>query len=83
MDRDGLHIGPCWTHPDFRGHGLYPYLLQKIIEDYQNNIDKIYIFASTSNIASQRGIEKAGGRLFAYGYKTKLGIYKISSGIKR
>jgi predicted GNAT family acetyltransferase len=78
MDRKGLHIGPCWTHPDFRGQGLYPYLIKKVMDDYKNAYRNFYMFTSTDNISSQRGIEKAGGVLFAYGYKNKFGIYKIS-----
>jgi GNAT superfamily N-acetyltransferase len=82
MDKNGLHIGPCWTHPDFRGQGIYPYLLRKIVDDDYGSVeraDKYYIFTSTDNISSQKGIEKAGGEIFAYGYKTKLGIYRLSS----
>jgi hypothetical protein len=56
---------------------LYPYLLKKIIEDYKDRIDCFYIFTTSNNISSHRGIVKAGGEVFASGYKTKLGIYKI------
>jgi predicted acetyltransferase len=77
MHKGGLHIGPCWTHPDFRGQGLYPYLLRKIIDDNKNGVDQFYIFAEYNNASSHRGIVKAGGEVFASGYKSKLGIYKL------
>ena len=76
-----IHIGTCWTNPDFRRRGLYNYLLQKICEDYPD--EEIYIFAHKSNVASNNGIKKAGGLPFAEGYKSKLGIYKIGSYISQ
>lgn len=72
-----LHIGPCWTNPDFRRRGLYNYLLNKICFDYPD--EEKYIFAHKLNIASNNGILKAGGLPYAEGYKSKLGIYKIGS----
>lgn len=72
-----IHIGPCWTNPDFRRRGLYNFLLNKICSDYPD--EERYIFANKSNVASNNGILKAGGISFAEGYKSKLGIYKIGS----
>jgi predicted GNAT family acetyltransferase len=77
MTKEGLHIGPCWTHPDFRGQGLFPYLLQKICKDYKDKAEGFYIFTTHDNTSSQRGIKKAGGEMFASGYKTRFGIYKV------
>jgi len=53
-----------WTHPDFRGYGIYPSLLTHICEDLlsQNKISypkDILIDTSCTNIASNRGILKA------------------------
>lgn len=70
-----IHIGPCWTNPDFRRRGLYNFLLNKICSDYPD--EERYIFANKSNVASNNGILKAGGIPYAEGYKSKLGIYKI------
>jgi predicted acetyltransferase len=36
-----------------------------------------YIFCNSNNKASIRGIEKAGGVMFAKGYKSKFGFYRI------
>lgn len=72
-----IHIGSCWTNPNFRRRGFYNFFLNKICTDYPD--EEIYIFAHKSNIASINGIQKAGGISFAEGYKSKLGIYKIGS----
>jgi hypothetical protein len=80
MYEKGLHIGNYWTHHLFRWRGFYPYLLRKIVNDYKNRIDKFYIISSIHNISSQKGIIKAGGYVFASGYKIKYGIYKIMDG---
>lgn len=75
MDKNSIHIGPCYTIDKYRGKGLYPYLLMEIMKD---NLDKnIYIFTEKDNISSQNGIEKAGFIKFADGYKSKLHIYKV------
>ncbi len=26
-----IEIGPCWTHPDYRGYGIYPAVLTWIV----------------------------------------------------
>lgn len=74
--RNCIHIGPCWTNENHRGKGIYPAVLSKICND---NIQKdVYIFTEKKNLASQKGIEKAGFMLFASGIRTKfLGIYKV------
>ena len=72
-----IHIGPCWTNPEFRRRGLYNFLLNKICDDYPD--EEKYIFAHKSNVASNNGILKAGGVPFAEGYKSRFGIYKIAT----
>lgn len=75
-DCRGIHIGPCFTYEEYRGQGLYPYLLQKVILGLKGK-QNFYIFCDERNIASKKGIEKAGFKAFAIGRKTKLGIYVI------
>lgn len=74
----GLHIGPCATKKEYRGRGYYPFLLKKIVSDYSKQYSEFYIFCDKNNIASQRGIEKAGFHKIGIGIKNKLGIYKIT-----
>lgn len=48
----------------------------------QKTLDFESAFAEYNNSSSHRGIAKAGGEMFALGYKSKLGIYKtLKTGI--
>lgn len=54
-------IGPCFTHPDQRGRGLYPWALQRLSAELSSSgARQVWINTRTSNAASVRGIEKAG-----------------------
>lgn len=75
MPKNGFHVGPCVTIKDERGRGYYPYLLSKIVED--NSSRECYMIVNPKNIPSTRGVEKAGFRSFATGYRTRLGRYVI------
>ncbi len=76
--KNSVHIGPCWTHEEYRGKGIYPAVLSKICADYFGK--DIYIFTDIGNIPSQKGIKKVGFKQIGQGYKSKfLGIYKINN----
>lgn len=76
-DYNALHIGPCSTIQEARGKGLYPYLLNYIIEN-NPNIENFYIFANKNNLSSIKGIEKIKRfKFIGYGYKNTLGYYKL------
>lgn len=56
--------GSCYlysflTLPEWRGHGIYPHLLQIIIH-HEQLIDRFWIGYLPDNTASARGISKAG-----------------------
>jgi hypothetical protein len=55
-------IGNCITYNKFKGLGIYPYVLNKIIIHLSKKLNhKIaYIMVSTDNVSSIKGIEKAG-----------------------
>jgi GNAT superfamily N-acetyltransferase len=58
---DGDHY--LWdfvTLPDFRGRGIYPHMLQAIIRAEVTVTERFWIGHDLDNIASARGIEKAG-----------------------
>jgi RimJ/RimL family protein N-acetyltransferase len=56
-------IGNCWTHPDTRGKGIYPFALRQVLQALRDRgIDRVLIETDVENIASRRGIEKAGFR---------------------
>lgn len=54
-----VEIGPCVTDFKHRGKGIYPAVIQSIVKDkgYSNDF---YMIVDENNIASIRGIEKAG-----------------------
>ncbi|MFA6174991.1 MAG: GNAT family N-acetyltransferase [Phycisphaerae bacterium] len=55
------HIATCYTSDDFRGMNIYPTVLQHILcYAAENGIERVYIASLPNNIASIRGIEKAG-----------------------
>lgn len=58
MPKDGIHVGFARTEVNYRGKGYYTILLKYVMKDlFCRNI---YIFTEHDNIASQKGIEKAG-----------------------
>jgi GNAT superfamily N-acetyltransferase len=48
------------TLPDYRGMGIYPHMLQGIIRQELDGAERFWIGHDVDNIASARGIEKAG-----------------------
>ena len=48
------------TLPEWRGHGIYPRLLQYILNHESNENERFLIIHQLSNTASERGICKAG-----------------------
>ena len=53
MNYDGrivklIQLGTVMTDPDYRGRGYARMLMEKIIEDYENKVDGIYLFANDS-----------------------------------
>ena len=66
--RATLHVPPQHrylygfvTHPDWRGRGIYPHVLQAILRTEQQ--EHFWIIHLLENTPSQRGIHKAGFRL--------------------
>lgn len=54
-------IGPCQTAPSFRGNRIYPFVLQQISRSLPG-CDEYWICTNEKNLASIRGVEKAGAR---------------------
>lgn len=53
FDMDGtekhyIQIGTVMTDEDYRGQGLSRYLMQKVIDEYKDKVDGIYLFGSDS-----------------------------------
>ena len=58
MGEQDIEIGPCATRPDYRGVGLYPYVLAEIIKNESQKHGKVFMIVDDKNVASIRGIEK-------------------------
>ena len=79
MNWDDIEIGPCWTSLEYRGQGICTFVLRKIVRDYQNKANHIYMFTDSHNTASKRSILKAGFRHIGNGTKSRLiGRYRIT-----
>jgi GNAT superfamily N-acetyltransferase len=56
---EGTMLGPYWTAPEARGQGLYGRLLAHSLA-ICNRSRPVLVYTSPENLASQRGLEKAG-----------------------
>lgn len=43
-----LQLGTVMTDPDYRSHGLSRWLIEKVLADYQNRVDFVFLFANDS-----------------------------------
>lgn len=60
------YIWDCFTLPAFRRHGLYSALLAHMLNDLEaGSVCRVWIGADQDNVASQRGIARAGFRAAA------------------
>jgi RimJ/RimL family protein N-acetyltransferase len=63
LKADEAEITICATRPDCRGQGLYPHVIQQLSHTLgQAGIKWVLMKTSANNVASQRGITKAGLR---------------------
>ena len=60
LKKEDIEIGPCWTHPDYRGRGIYPYVLAVILRSELSGGGTAYMIIKDTNIPSQHGVSKVG-----------------------
>lgn len=60
LKKNDIEIGPCWTHPQYRGFGIYPAVLSSIIRNELAGGGTAYMIIREDNTASQRGVSKVG-----------------------
>lgn len=77
MQNNDLQVGTCWTIEEYRGQGIYPFVINYIVDNYLKS-NKIFMITRKDNYSSQKGIEKAGFKLYGEGLKKMFGIYKIN-----
>jgi hypothetical protein len=80
MRGDDLEIGPCWTHESYRGRNIYPAVITRILKRFKKEERAFFMLTHRKNVASQKGIEKAGFRSWGRGRKSGwLGIYNVET----
>ena len=71
-------IGLCSTNPVYRGLGLYPYILSQACEFLNKNGKSNAVISTTKkNLASIRGITKAGFSVRSEGYHLNIGGWTL------
>ena len=55
-----IEIGLCFTAMEYRGLGIYPFVLTRIINDELGDGEYAYMIVEDWDEASQKGIEKVG-----------------------
>ena len=61
LEPDEAYVMDCKTFFTFRGKNIYPFVLQRILNDLRTEgVRRVYISCLPSNRASQQGILKAG-----------------------
>ncbi len=75
LGKNDYEIGPCFTYPQYRGKGIYPNVLRHICNSLGNSDTSFYMIVDDANIASVKGIEKAGFK--------KYGVIEVTKYTKR
>jgi hypothetical protein len=76
MKRNDIQIGPCWTRPDHRNQGIFTSVIKKIVADFSTC--DAWASCDEDNLASRKGLEKAGLNLVAKGERTRpLGFHYL------
>lgn len=76
LNDNDYEIGPCFTLNEFRGKGIYPTVLKKIITSVDAK-SSLYMMVSSQNTSSIKGIEKAKFVKCGLVKKTFMKNYKV------
>lgn len=63
LKKGEFEIGPCRTAPEYRGQGIYPAVLARVVgsdADASTRANGYYMIVKDSNAPSIRGVAKAG-----------------------
>lgn len=71
--KKAIQIGTVMTHPDYRGNGLSTRLMNKVLEEYENKYDYMYLFANESvlDFYPKFGFKPVEEHLFSINYTAK------------
>lgn len=60
MRKTDFEIGPCVTNAEYRGKGIYPFVLHYITNTFAAKNSNFYMIVNEDNCSSRKGCEKAG-----------------------
>ncbi|MDM5279868.1 GNAT family N-acetyltransferase [Paenibacillus silvae] len=68
-----IQVGTVMTHPDYRKQGLSARLMNKVLEEYENKYDYMYLFANESvlDFYPKFGFKPVEEHLFSMDYTAK------------
>ncbi|MFC9712456.1 GNAT family N-acetyltransferase [Paenibacillus sp. NPDC056933] len=71
--KKAIQIGTVMTHPDYQGKGLSTRLMNKVLEEYENKYDCMYLFANESvlDFYPKFGFKPVEEHLFSMNYTAK------------
>ena len=72
LEKNEYEIGPCYTDPNHRRKGIYCCVLNYITSHSALKASKFYMIVHEDNLASIKGIEKAGFKRTGVVEKTKV-----------
>lgn len=76
MSEYDWHIGPCITKQEYRGQGIYPYVLCNILQEHASIFGGTnYMIIENDNTPSSRGVIKAGFEKISAIFKNKTGFF--------
>ena len=75
MKKSDLEIGPCYTCKEYRGKGIYPRVLKKIVASGLEG-SRFFMIVEESNLSSIKGIKKAGFKECGHVKKQMFKIYR-------
>lgn len=77
MRRGDIEIDPCHTVSNYRGQGIYPYILSRILQEELKQNAAAYMIVDNHNYSSIKGVLKAGFKKINSLKKSKAGIYVV------
>jgi len=85
MGDNDIQIGPYWTAEEYRGRGICPFVIRRIVSDYKFHKECAYVLIREDNIKSQRSAIKGGLDFYGYGIRTKgfFGQYLFKTDVGR
>lgn len=61
INKNGPVIGDCYTHDQYRGQAIYPYVINRIAKEViETECKEVFVIVNQDNFSSIKGIERAG-----------------------